>query len=98
MKKKNTMDAATIKKAAVTLKTIGHPVRLKIVEILDQHSQLTVNEMLKWLDVDQATLSKHLAVLRKKNILKSEADKNYRYYSIQHPHIINILDCIRKHA
>jgi DNA-binding transcriptional ArsR family regulator len=98
MSKKNTMEAAVIKKAAATLKTIGHPVRLRVIEILEQHKKLTVNEMLKWVDVDQATLSKHLAVLRTKQIVTSEADKNYRYYAIQHPHVVNILDCIRKHA
>ena len=92
------MEAAVIQKAAATLKTIGHPVRLRIIEILEQHKKLTVNQMLESVDVDQATLSKHLAVLRAKKIVKSEADKNYRYYSIEHPHVVNILYCIKNHA
>lgn len=98
MKPKKRLDVQVIQKASAVLKVIGHPVRLRIIEALDHAGEASVNELIKVLKTDQVTLSKHLSVLRKKNIVRSRAQENFRYYAIADHRVINILECVRKHA
>jgi ArsR family transcriptional regulator, cadmium/lead-responsive transcriptional repressor len=43
---------------------LGDPTRLRIVQLLDETGELTVGEIVKHLDLPQATISTHLGCLR----------------------------------
>jgi ArsR family transcriptional regulator, arsenate/arsenite/antimonite-responsive transcriptional repressor len=55
--------------------------RRKIVSILKK-KDCTVSEMLKNFDIGQATLSSHLAILKKARIVSSKVDNKWRIYSL----------------
>lgn len=95
MKKKLTSDI--MRRAAKVLRCISHPDRLRIVECLEGHA-LSVGELTGKLKLEQAVVSKHLAVLRKSGIVAGEVRGNFRYYSIAYPNVINVLDCMRRHG
>lgn len=95
--KKTTLDLEVIHQAALTLKAIGHPLRLKIIERLDLAGSMTVTELLKEIPVSQAELSKQLSLLKRRGLVKSSVNRNYRVYCIAFPGVIHLLDCIRKH-
>jgi len=98
MRKKENIDPKVIMRAAVTLRVIAHPVRLRVIEALDKHGTMAVNDLMKVTGIGQAPLSKHLAVLRRKGIVRSKAVRNYRYYSIAKADVVNILNCLRHHG
>jgi ArsR family transcriptional regulator len=72
------------------LKALAHPGRLKIVEHL-KNGEKSVNEIGKALEMEQSSLSKHLAVLKLAGILHSRQEKVTVYYSVRDKGIYDVL-------
>jgi len=68
--------------AARMLKTIAHPVRLRIIILLSNEKRLSVGEIQRKLKAVQSTISQHLLLLKNVGILKCDKDDNVRYYYI----------------
>ena len=66
---------------AEKLKVCGHPVRLKLLCLIEQEDAC-VTELWRLLNQSQPVVSQHLAVLKDKGIVASEVQGNKRYYSI----------------
>ncbi|MFT5208182.1 MAG: DNA-binding transcriptional ArsR family regulator [Candidatus Omnitrophota bacterium] len=87
----------TIQNAARILRVMSHPDRLRIVEALE-HSSKSVTELMNELKLAQVIVSKHLAALKKQNIVSSVVAAHFRHYSIANSNVINILNCLRSHG
>jgi len=61
---------------------IGEPKRRILIEQLVL-KEMTVNELVDTVDWPQPTVSKHLAVLRKVNIVSERKEGRFRYYRVQ---------------
>jgi len=60
-------------------KALAHSIRIRIVEILVS-GERTVQELQQVLELDQATVSQHLAILRAKNVVfATKAGTSVRY-------------------
>lgn len=81
-------------KACTVLKSIAHPVRMSIIELLDQNEQMNVSELQEALNIEQAALSHHLINMRDKKILQSQRDGKNIYYSLREKRIVKILACV----
>lgn len=66
---------------AEILKVLGHPVRLKIVAGLMSQS-CNVKKIWECLDLPQATVSQHLALLKNKGIIVGRRDGVEVYYQV----------------
>jgi DNA-binding transcriptional ArsR family regulator len=64
--------------------------RRKILTIL-KNSDLTVNEILKYLDIKQATLSNHLAILRKAGLVGFTVKGKLRIYKLNRESLNNFV-------
>jgi len=84
-----------LEKAAFILRTVAHPTRLAIVDILNIHSRLGVNEIGEMLSVEQSLLSHHLTTMKLKGILRSEKEGQNVFYSLKEKDVTKLLDCIR---
>ena len=91
------IDIHTIQNAARVLRVIAHPDRLRLVEALEGSSK-SVKELTKELKLSQVCVSKHLSLLKKQGIVRSEAVSNFRHYSITYRNVINVLNCLRSHG
>lgn len=89
------IDPAQLSRAAETIKMLGHPDRLKIVEILEAGGA-TVSEIQAELDLPQAIVSQHLAKLRGLKIVAARRDGIHVHYRVMEPKVRHILECIRK--
>ncbi len=89
------IDPEALSRAADTIKLLGHPERLKIVEILEA-GEATVSEIQEELGMPQAIVSQHLAKMRGYGIVAAERDGVHVYYSVLEPKVRHILECIRK--
>ncbi|WP_020532162.1 ArsR/SmtB family transcription factor [Flexithrix dorotheae] len=87
-------DAETLLKVAEILKTIAHPVRLSILELLENKEKLTVSELMKGTGIEQSLLSHHLIKMKDKGVLKSEREGKNIFYTLADKHIVNIFDCM----
>ncbi len=75
---------------AERLKVCGHPVRLKILCLIDK-GDACVSELWKCLNQAQPVISQHLAILKDKGIVTSEIKGNKRIYSIVDPFVRSIV-------
>jgi DNA-binding transcriptional ArsR family regulator len=70
-----------LEESAEKLRAIAHPVRLAIIESLFQKKEMTVTELFEALDIEQATMSHHLRLMKDQKIVKVKRDgKNSIYY------------------
>ena len=66
------LNPETLEKAAGMLKAIAHPVRISIVQYLEDGKKRTVTEIHKKLGIEQATASHHLVILKDRGVLSSK--------------------------
>ncbi len=81
-------------KVAFILKTIAHPTRLAIIEVLSSHDRLCVNDICSLIQCEQSLLSHHLNNMKLKGILQSEREKQNIFYSLKEKQITQILGCL----
>ncbi|MBT9587994.1 helix-turn-helix transcriptional regulator [bacterium] len=89
------LDPSVLEYACAMLKLLGHPVRLRIVELLDAHESLSVNQVVFQLQEPQPTISQHLNALKARGLLASERRDGQVFYRIAQPQIYKLLECIR---
>jgi len=85
-----TIDYHAVKKAALILRSINHKLRQQIVQLINEHGQMTVTEIFVKLRLEQSVASQHLAVLRKTNIVKTIREGKFIRYSVNHDRLKEI--------
>ena len=89
------LDTDKLEQAAGKLRAMSHPMRIAIIDLLAQHSEpMSVTDIYKSLDIEQATASHHLNILKSKNLLASKRDGKNIFYSLKNITITEILECI----
>ena len=88
--------ADEISRVAEILKTIGHPVRLQILEVLEDKEPLSVTEIQERLDseVEQSLLSHHLIKMKDRGILRCEKHGMNVMYRLEDRKILKIFECM----
>ncbi len=77
------------------LKALSHRWRLEIVQLL-RDRELPVTDIYSMLHLEQASVSKHLAKLHAAGVVSRRRDGRKQYYSLRHPHIIQMIDLLRE--
>ncbi len=83
-------------KAAYILKTIAHPTRLAVIQLLDEKGRMGVNDICRILKCEQSLVSHHLSNMRLKGLLKSERSGTAIYYSLKEKELMKIMSAIEK--
>jgi len=90
----NILDDEQLHKAAEVLKTVSHPARLRIIELLES-GERSVTEIQDLLGITQSLTSQHLSNMRVRGVLQSRKNGNMVYYSIRNPDVVKVIHCIR---
>ena len=72
------------------LKTLGQPIRLKLIEEL-KTGEKSVGTLVVKLKIGQSNISRHLLALRNAGILSSRQEKTVVYYDIADHDIFHVL-------
>jgi DNA-binding transcriptional ArsR family regulator len=78
------IDFFYLKKASLVLRAVNNKIRLQILQLLLEHSKLTVTALFVKLRLDQSAASQHLAILRKTGFVNTEREGKNIYYFINH--------------
>ena len=89
------MQDALRKFKAQVFQALAHPTRIAIIEAL-RDGELPAGKLLELLQVEQANLSQHLAVLRSKQVLVNRKVGNQVFYAVRDPVLIEVLDLLRQ--
>ena len=83
-----------LEKAATMLRAIAHPMRIAIMNFLEDGQKRTVTEIHEKLGIEQSTASHHLGILRDKGVLLASREGKNSFYSIKHNKLSTLIDCI----
>ncbi len=83
-----------IQQAALAIKAIAHPLRLKILCVLGDQ-EFSVQDIVEQVGTSQSNISQHLAILREKGVLATRKDANWVYYRIDDPRTLKLIGMMR---
>jgi ArsR family transcriptional regulator len=76
---------------------LAHPTRIAIIELLRDKGEVPVTSVYEWLELEQANVSQHLAVLRAKHLVVARKAGNQVFYSLRDRIIGRVLDLMRQY-
>ena len=82
--------------AAACLRTLAHPIRLRIVELL-LTGEYTVGELAEACEAQHHVISAHLGLMHDRGLLARERRGRRIYYSVTMPALTGIIDCMHNH-
>jgi DNA-binding transcriptional ArsR family regulator len=89
------MQDQNIDDMAKLLKTMSHPIRLKILCLL-QDRELTVGDIHKEVRTTNANVSQHLSILRNIGVISYRKDANFIYNGIADKRITELIKSMRE--
>ncbi|MEL7339085.1 MAG: metalloregulator ArsR/SmtB family transcription factor [Bacteroidota bacterium] len=75
-------DPAKLERVAKVMRTISHPVRLCIVELLLNQGRLNVKDIYEEMNISQSNASQHLKLMEAAGILKGERKGAMVFYEL----------------
>ena len=93
MRAKHNLDL--YKMEAELCRTFSNPTRLLIMEIL-RDGERSVGDLVQELEVQQATVSRHLSALRQRGIVAPRREGSSIYYRLTNPKIAMACDIVRE--
>lgn len=88
------LETEKLESIASMLKAIAHPMRIAILNLLDNNERLTVSEIHTKLKIEQSSTSHHLGILKDKGVLLSKREGKNTYYSLKHDDFAKVINCI----
>ncbi|QSO47797.1 winged helix-turn-helix transcriptional regulator [Alicyclobacillus mengziensis] len=76
-------------------KTMGHPTRLRILELL-RTGEKTVGELQQALDIDPSSVSQQLSVMRTRQLVDARKQGTSVYYTVRDELVFDIMDIARQ--
>ena len=92
--KKIKLDVDKLEMAASKLRAIAHPMRIAIIDLLTANQKLTVTQIYEQLNLEQASASHHLNILKNKGLLDSKRNGKMIFYSLKQTHLSEVIECI----
>jgi len=96
MTDKNNLDKRIFERHAMVCKTLSHPKRLEIIDLLRGEKEVGVSALALKLGISKANVSQHLSLMRQQNIVKTRRDGVAILYSLSNPKILVAYDALRK--
>jgi ArsR family transcriptional regulator, zinc-responsive transcriptional repressor len=93
-KKTKLIDLEALGQAAECLKTIAHPHRLRMLEMLLK-GRYTVGELAVACEIPSHMASEHLRLMQRCSLLSSQREGRRNYYEVAEPHLKSIMSCVQ---
>jgi len=84
-----------IRQASQAIKSIAHPLRLKILCVLGGR-EMSVQDIVEQVGTSQSNISQHLAILRDKGVLSSRKEANRVFYRIGDLRTLKLVSMMRE--
>ena len=91
----NLLDLGKLQEAAECLRTLAHPVRLRMVQLM-LRGRLTVGEIAEACEIPSHMASEHLRMMQHCGLLARRQDGRRIYYQVAEPTVERLMDCIER--
>lgn len=71
-----------LNKSAELLRAVNHPLRQRIMELIETEEKVNVTKIYVALRLEQSVASQHLSILRKSGFVMTHREGKFIYYSI----------------
>lgn len=85
------LDIDRVEKIAFVLKTIAHPMRVGIIDLLSKNEKMSVNDITAYLGLEQSLTSHHLANLKMKGVLGSKREGKNIFYFLKMKEVVDVV-------
>jgi ArsR family transcriptional regulator, zinc-responsive transcriptional repressor len=86
-------DFENLRQAAECLRTLAHPVRLRMVQLMIRE-ELTVGELAEACGIPSHVASEHLRMMQHCGLLARRPDGRRIYYQVAEPTVERLMECI----
>ena len=93
-KAKVVLNNEKLRESSELLRALAHPLRIRILEFIDQNGSINVNKIYNTLKLEQSITSQHLRILRSVGLVNTERQGKYIHYSLNYDKISNTLGTI----
>lgn len=83
-----------LEESSEILRALAHPLRMKILEFIDNHDSINVNKIYNTLKLEQSITSQHLRILRKAGIVNTEREGKFIHYHINYNKVSGVLGAV----
>jgi ArsR family transcriptional regulator len=91
------MDKELAIHAADVLRAIAHPIRLQVIELLENR-ELCVGQISEALGEKQAITSQQLNIMKNRGILTSRREGTKVFYQLDNRNVTQVLNCVYNHC
>ena len=88
------INADKLNESTEILRALAHPLRMQILEFIDQNDKINVNKIYNTLKLEQSITSQHLRILRMAGLVKTHRDGKFIHYSLDYSKISNAVKAI----
>ncbi len=92
------LDYGNLRRAVLTLRALNHPLRKKMVSMIEGKRKMTVTEIYNILNIEQSVASQHLAILRRADIVTTNRDGKFIFYGVNKKRIAEITAMVEELA
>lgn len=89
------VDSEGLARAADCLRTVAHPVRLQLIQLL-LHGEYTVGELAAACGIPSHVASEHLGLMRDRQLLTYERRGRRTYYRVANRALEGIMNCVKR--
>ncbi len=94
-KKRKLIDLEALGHAAECLRTLAHPHRLRMVNML-LSDEYTVGDLAEACEIHSHMASEHLRMMKDRGLLSSRREGRRTYYRVEDRGLASIMDCVEK--
>lgn len=77
------------------LRALGHPVRVRILELLRSNEEMSVRELQAALQIESGGASQHLSAMRRQGLLATRRQGTSVFYRVRDPRTFRMLEIAR---
>ncbi len=91
-----TLNAKAVHLSTNYLRALAHPLRLKIIQLIDEKKSMCVQDIYAILKIEQSLASQHLSILRNVNLVFARRDGKFVHYSVNYERLAQMNEaCIK---
>ncbi len=87
-----------LQSAALAVRAINHPLRKKIIDLLEENGEMVVTDIYVKLRTEQSVASQHLAILRNAGFVNTRRDGKFIHYALNKKRFKDSAELIEKLA
>ncbi len=91
---KTVINNEKLQESSEILRALAHPLRMKILQFIDENESSNVNKIYNTLNLEQSITSQHLRILRTAGLVNTEREGKFVHYSIDYAKIFNVLGAV----